>query len=146
MPMNVKRTRKLIAVCAAAFVLAFAAPAGAAPAVAIAYVDMEALLTNHPDAAAAGQAIKDAAVAAEQEFAAKAANMSDQEKTKLYNELQAQIDAKGLELMGKIQEKVVAAIKEYAEQHGIEVVFEKGVTIYGALDITAEVGKTLTGK
>jgi outer membrane protein len=145
-PITVKLTGKLVAIFAAVFVLAFAAPAGAAPVATVAYVDMAALMESHPEAATAGQAIKDAAAVAEKEFTEKSANMSEQEKQKLYNELQSQIDAKGLALMSEIQAKVVAAVREYAEQNGISVVIEKGGAIYGALDITAAVGKKITGK
>lgn len=147
-----KKTVKRMAVFFAALFLAAAfqafAPAGmasAAPAAGIYSVDMAFLITHHPDTAAAGQAIKDAAAEAEKEFTEKSANMNDQEKAILYNQLQNRLDAQGLALMEAIRAKVVKAVEEYAVEKGLPVVVEKSGLIYSSEDITAAVGKRITG-
>ena len=40
----------------------------------------------------------------------------------------------------------MAAIKQVADAKGLSVVLSKDVTIYGGQDITAEVGKKITGQ
>lgn len=148
-----KKTVKRMAVFVAALLIAAvfqalvpAGTASAAPVAGIYSVDMAFLVAHHPDTAAAGQAIKDAAAAAEKEFAEKSANMSDQEKMILYSQLQSQVDAKGLALMSAIQAKVAKAVEEYAVQKGLPLVIEKSVAVYGGEDITAEVGKKILGQ
>lgn len=145
----VKRMAVFIAALFMAAVFQALAPAGtvsAAPAEGIYSVDMAFLVAHHPDTAAAGQAIKDAAAAAEKEFTEKSANMNDQEKMILYNQLQSQLDAKGMALMAAIQVKVAKAVEEYAVQKGLPLVIEKSVSVYGGEDITAEVGKKILGQ
>ncbi|MDT8901270.1 OmpH family outer membrane protein [Anaeroselena agilis] len=147
-----KKSGQRMAVFVAALFLAAVfqaiAPAGAvaAPAAGIYSVDMAFLVAHHPDAAAAGQAIKDAAAAAEKEFNEKAANMNANEQTVLFDQLKKQLDAKAFTLMSAIQAKVAAAVQEYATEKGLPVVIEKGVAIYSSVDITAEVGKKINGK
>ncbi len=148
-----KKTGKRMAVFFAALFLAAAsqalAPAGmanAAPAAGIYSVDMAFLVTHHPDAAAAGQAIKAAAAEAEKEFADKSANMNEQEQMILYNQIQSRLDAQGLALMEAVRAKVVKAVEEYAVEKGLAVVIEKDGAIYSSEDITAEIGKKITGR
>lgn len=144
-----KRMAVFVAALLTAAVFQALVPAGTAsaePVAGIYSVDMAFLIAHHPDSAAAGQAIKDAAAEAEKEFTEKAANMNDKEKMVLYNQIQSRLDAKGLALTAAIQAKVRAAVQEYAVQKGLPLVIEKSVTIVGGEDITAEVGKKILGQ
>ncbi len=144
---------KIIAVLVAAFIIAAvgavatATTAIAAPAASgIGYVDYRLLMAQHPDTPAAEKNIQDLVQQAEKEFAEKSANMNDQDKKNLFAQMKQQLDAKGLAIMGEIEAKVIAAIKEVADKKGLSVIIDKSVAIYGGEDITAEVGKKLTGK
>ncbi len=144
---------KFIAILVAAFVIAAAgavatsATANAAPAVSgIGYVDFRLLVAQHPDTPAAEKSIQDLIQQTEAEFKDKSANMNDQDKKNLYLQMKQQLDAKGSAIMGDIEAKVTAAVKEVADKKGLSVVVDKSITIYGGEDITAEVGKKLTGK
>ncbi len=147
------KSKKLIAVLVAAFVLTVAgaavssATATAAPgASGIGYVDFRLLVAQHPDAAAAQQTIQAAIEQADKDFKEKSANMSDQDKQKLYTQMRQELDAKATSLMVAVEDKVVAAVKEIADKKGLSIVIDKSVAIYGGEDITAEVGKKLSGK
>jgi outer membrane protein len=144
---------KFIAILVAAFVIAAAgavatsATANAAPAASgIGYVDFRLLVAQHPDTPAAEKSIQDLIQQTEAEFKDKSANMNDQDKKNLYLQMKQQLDAKGSAIMGDIEAKVTAAIKEVADKKGLSVVVDKSVAIYGGEDLTAEVGKKLTGK
>jgi outer membrane protein len=126
-------------------VLMPASAALAAPAD-IGYVDFVALVASQPEAAGAQQTMKAAYEEAEKEFAAKSAGMNERDKRILSVQLQQQIDAKMLAVMEPIKAKVRAAIKEVADSKGLSAVLDKGVAIYGGLDITADVAKKLSGQ
>jgi len=112
----------------------------------IGYVDFQLLMSQHPDTAAAQQAMQAAIEQAKQDFDAKSATMNAQEKQAYYSQLQQQLNAKQAELFAPIHDKVVAAVKEVAETKGLALVVDKSVAIYGGQDITAEVGKKITGQ
>lgn len=112
----------------------------------IGYVDFQMLVSQHPDMASAQQTMQAAVDQAKQDFDAKSATMSDQEKKDYYNQLQQQLNAKQQELFNPIKEKVSAAVKDVAEAKGITLVIDKNTAIYGGLDLTAEVGKKITGQ
>jgi len=112
----------------------------------IGYVDFQLLMSQHPDMAAAQQTMQAAADQAKKDFDAKSATMNDQEKKDYYNQLQQQLNTKQQDVFGPIRDKVIAAVKDVADAKGITLVVEKGAAIYGGQDITADVGKKLTGK
>lgn len=147
-----KKPGNIILIAAAVFLMTVAGLAfqpgqtQAAPASGIACVDFNLLMSQHPDMAAAQQTMKDATDQAQKEFNEKSANMNDQDKKALFNQMGQQLSAKEMELMGAIRDKVVAAVKQVAEQKGYSVVIDKRVAIYGADDITAEVGKKIAGQ
>jgi outer membrane protein len=118
----------------------------AAPVSGVGYVDFALLVSQHPDAAAAQQTMKAAAEQAQKEFTDKSANMNDQDKRVLFGQMQQQLDAKERELVGAIQAKVTAVVKDVADKKGLSIVIDKSVAIYGGEDITSEVGKKLTGQ
>ncbi|MBP2650108.1 MAG: outer rane chaperone Skp (OmpH) [Firmicutes bacterium] len=112
----------------------------------IGIVDFELLMSQHPDTAAAQTTMQAAVDQAKQDFDAKSATMTEQEKKDYYNQLQQQLNAKQQELLTPIHDKVLAAIKEIADGKGLAVVVNKGSSVYGGEDITVEVGKKITGQ
>ncbi len=119
----------------------------AAPVANVGFVDFQLLLSQHPDMAAAQDTIKKETEQAQKDFNAKAATITnEQEKQNYFNQLQQRLSARQQELLSPIQDKVVAAVKEVADAKGLEVVLDISAQIYGGQDITAEVGKKITGK
>ena len=53
------------------------------------------------------------------------------------------VTAEEKELMEPVFQKIEAAIKKVADKKGLAVVVEKNTVVYGGLDITDEVAKTL---
>ena len=124
-------------------------PAGtafAAPASGIGYVDLPLLVSNHPDVAVVEKTMKAYVEATQKEFAEKSVNMNNQDKQNLYNQLNQQLASKERVLMGAIQTKVAAAVKEVAEKKGLTLVVDKKLALYGGEDITAEVERKLSGQ
>lgn len=148
-----KNPGNLIIILAAVFVMTVVSaalmPAGtaqAASASGIGYVDFRLLVAQHPDTAAAQQAMKAATEQTQKDFDAKASGMSDADKKALFSQMAQQLDAKEASMMEAIHAKIVAAVKDVAEKKGLSIVVDKSVAIYGGEDITNEVGKKLAGQ
>ncbi|MDR3560603.1 MAG: OmpH family outer membrane protein [Negativicutes bacterium] len=152
---KIEKTRgRMILLLAGAFFLLGIAGGGllqnsttfAASSANVGYVDFQLLVSQHPDMIPAQQAMQAAADQAKQDFDAKSAAMSEQEKKDYYNQLQQQLAAKQQELLEPIKSKVMAAVKDVADAKGMTLVVDKSAAIYGGQDITGEVGKKITGQ
>jgi outer membrane protein len=105
-------------------------------------VNMQALMTGHPDYAAAQENFKKESAQAEKDFNEKTATMAnDKEKQDYATQLQQRLQMKEKELITSIQDKVNAAIKEVADAKGLTVVLPEQVVVYGGQDITQDVLK-----
>ena len=89
------------------------------------------------------QAMKQEVAAQQKNFDEKSKDMNDTEKQRYYQQLQEVIANKEKELMEPVFQKIEAAIKKVADKKGLAVVVEKNTVVYGGLDITDEVAKTL---
>lgn len=118
----------------------------AAGASAIGVVNYQLLVSQHPDTAAAQENMNAAITQAKNDFTAKSANMSDQEKQALYQQVQQGLQQKQQELLGPINDKIMAAIKSVADAKGLKIVVDKSNVAYGGQDITDDVMKVITGK
>jgi outer membrane protein len=146
---NVKITSLVIAVL---FVLSVAGiammqmgnPANAAPSTTIGVVDMSKVFTaDSPDIVNSQKAMQDASKATQDSFNEKSAKMSDEEKSKLFADMQKDLSAKQEEIQNGLKDKVDASVKSVAEAKGLTLVVDKRVVLYGGSDITDEVGKKL---
>ena len=104
---------------------------------AIGVVNYQMLLAQSPDIAGVQDAMKQEVAAQQKNFDEKSKDMNDTEK------LQEVIANKEKELMEPVFQKIEAAIKKVADKKGLAVVVEKNTVVYGGLDITDEVAKTL---
>ena len=118
----------------------------AADASVVGVVNYQQLINQHPDMAQANETYKSAVKQAQDDFNAKSANMKDDEKKALSQQLEQGLQQKQQELINAIRDKVNAAIKAVAEDKGLSVVVDKSVIAYGGQDITDEVMKKITGK
>ncbi|VBB09368.1 chaperone protein skp [Lucifera butyrica] len=112
----------------------------------IGIVNYQLLVQQHPDMAQAEATYQAAVKQAQDDFNAKSANMNDQDKKALYQQLQQGLQQKRMELLGAINDKVDAAIKEVADAKGLTIVIDKSQVVYGGQDITDDVMKKITGK
>jgi outer membrane protein len=118
----------------------------AADASTVGVVNYQLLINQHPDMAQANETYKAVVKQAQDDFNAKSANMNDNDKKALSQQLQQGIQQKQQELINAIRDKVNAAIKAVAEDKGLTVVVDKSVVAYGGQDITDDVLKKITGK
>ena len=110
---------------------------------AIGVVNYQMLLAQSPDIAGVQDAMKQEVAAQQKNFDEKSKDMNDTEKQRYYQQLQEVIANKEKELMEPVFQKIEAAIKKVADKKGLAVVVEKNTVVYGGLDITDEVAKTL---
>lgn len=114
----------------------------AAPSSNVGKVDIQALMTGHPDYAKAQETFTKEREQAEKDFNEKSATMTnDKEKQEYAAQLQQRLQLKEKELIVSIQDKVNAAIKEVADAKGLAVVLPEQVVVYGGQDITQDVLK-----
>lgn len=109
----------------------------------IGVVNYKLLIDQHPDTVQANATYQAAIKQAQDDFNTKSANMNDNEKKALYQQLQQGIHQKQLELLGAIRDKVNAAVKAVADAKGLTIVVDKSDTVYGGQDITDEVMKKI---
>ena len=100
-------------------------------------------LSQSPDIAGVQEAMKEEIATQQKNFDEKSQNMNDTEKQRYYQQLQEVIANREKELMEPVFQKIEAAIKKVADKKGLAVVVEKNTVVYGGLDITDEVAKTL---
>lgn len=105
-------------------------------------VNMQALVTGHPDYAKAQETFKQENEQLQKDFQEKSASMkTDKEKQEYAAQLQQRLQMKERELITEIQNKVNAAIKEVADSKGLSVVLPEQAVVYGGQDITQDVMK-----
>ena len=105
-------------------------------------VNMQALMTGHPDYATAQESFKKENEQAKKDFEEKTATMSnDKEKQEYAAQLQQRLQMKEKELITDIQNKVNAAIKDVADAKGLSVVLPDQAVVFGGQDITQDVLK-----
>lgn len=147
---NKKMLKSIALAVVAMFVLGVAGMAfmqsgtgyAAAPSSNVGKVDMQALMTGHPDYAKAQETFTKEREQADKDFSEKTAAMNnDQEKQAYAAQLQQRLQLKERELIVGIQDKVNAAIKEVAAAKGLAVVLPEEVVVYGGQDITQDVMK-----
>ncbi|EGO62947.1 OmpH family outer membrane protein [Acetonema longum] len=105
-------------------------------------VNMQVLMTSHPDYAKAQETMKQESEQANKDFQEKTANMANEKEKQSYGQqLQQRLQMKEKELLTALQDKINAAIKEVADVKGLTVVLPEQVVIFGGQDITDDVLK-----
>ncbi|WP_182187772.1 OmpH family outer membrane protein [Pectinatus frisingensis] len=144
-----KKQIKIISfVIAAVFVLSIVAigvsqydtgMASAASSSNVGVVDYRQLVSSSPQLAQVRQQLQDEQKKAEDDFNAKAATMSDQEKSDYAGKVREDMLKKQKELLDPIMETVKANVQSVADAKGLAVVLDKNSVIYGGQDITQDV-------
>ncbi len=111
---------------------------------AVGVVNYQMVVVSHPDLANVKTAMQAEVETVRKEFEEKAQSMPDQEKQRYYAQLQERLGQKERELMAPVLDKVTAAIKKVADAKGLTIVVDKQTVIYGGVDITDDVVKSLS--
>lgn len=120
-------------------------PVNAAPSSTIGVVDMSKVYT--PDSADLLNAQKEMQTASsdmQKKFEEQSANMSDQEKSQLYQSMQSEMAKKQEEIQKGLKDKVDSAVNSVASTKSLSLVVDKRVVLYGGTDITDQVAKKLS--
>lgn len=110
---------------------------------AIGVVNYQMLVSQYPGIDDVQKSIQQEYVTQQKNFNEKSQNMNETEKRKYFDQLQELLANREKELMEPVFQKIEAAIKKVADKKGLAVVVEKNTVVYGGLDITDEVAKTL---
>ena len=111
---------------------------------AVGVVNYQMVVVSHPDLANVKTAMQAEVETVRKEFEEKAQSMPDQEKQRYYAQLQERLGQKERELMAPVLDKVTAAIIKVADAKGLTIVVDKQTVIYGGVDITDDVVKSLS--
>ena len=79
----------------------------------------------------------------QKDFDAKAENMTDAEKEKLFADMQQQFNQKRTSIEKEMADQVTGAVKSVASKRGLSLVVDKAAVIYGGTDITKDVSDSL---
>lgn len=110
---------------------------------AIGVVNYQMLVAQSPDLQNVRNTMKSEIDSAQKDFDEKSKSMNDSEKQRYYVQLQERIANKEKELMEPVLKKVEEQIKKVADKKGLSVVVDKSTVIFGGVDITDEVAKSL---
>ena len=118
--------------------------ANAAPTSDIGVVDQRQVISNNGTLALDYQKkIKTLADEMQKDFDAKSAGMSDEEKEKLFADMQQQFNQKRMAVEKETEDTVTNAVKSVASKRGLSLVVDKAAVIYGGTDITKDVSDSL---
>lgn len=121
----------------------FGSHAEAAANSSIGVVDFQRIVTASPMISNVRDTMKNEVAAAEKDFAEKAKSMSEQEKQNFGKQLQSRLMKRENDLMTPLMAQISAAIKKVAEKKGLDVVVHRNTVVFGGVDITEEVVKSL---
>lgn len=110
---------------------------------AIGVVNYQMLIAQSPDLEGVRTAMQKEVETAQKDFDEKSKSMNETEKKSYYTQLQERLANKEKELMDPVLKKVEASIKKIADKKGLAVVVDKSTVIFGGVDITDEVAKSM---
>lgn len=113
---------------------------------AVGVVNYQLLVAQSPDMQAYRTQMQNEQATAKADFESKSTSMNDEEKQNYAKQLDERLSNKQRELLEPIYKKIDAAIEKVAKKKGLAVIVDKGFVVYGGVDITNEVGTSLTAK
>ena len=117
--------------------------ANAAPTSDIGVVDQRQVISDNGTLALDYQKkLKETADEMQKDFDAKAENMTDAEKEKLFADMQQQFNQKRTSIEKEMADQVTG-VKSVASKRGLSLVVDKAAVIYGGTDITKDVSDSL---
>ena len=110
---------------------------------AIGVVNYQMLVAQSPDLSKVNEAMNKEIESAQKDFNEKSKTMNEAEKRKYYTQTQERLANKQKELMDPVLKKIEASIKKIADKKGLAVVVDKNTVVFGGVDITDEVAKSM---
>ena len=110
---------------------------------AIGVVNYQMLIAQSPDLEKVRTTMQKEVEAAQKDFDEKSKSMNETEKKSYYTQVQERLANKEKELMDPVLKSVEASIKKIADRKGLAVVVDKSTVIFGGVDITDEVAKSM---
>jgi outer membrane protein len=146
--MNMKMWKRIAMGVTAAFILgigaisatqstSYAAPSNAGAS--IGFVDMQQVVINVQDYKDAQTTLATEFENLKKEFETKSSSLNEGEKKQLLDQYQQRFNLRKQEVIGKVNEKVNAAVKDVATAQGISIVLDKESVLYGGKDLTQDV-------
>ena len=108
-----------------------------------AIVNYQMLVAQSPDLSKVNEAMNKEIESAQKDFNEKSKTMNEAEKRKYYTQTQERLANKQKELMDPVLKKIEASIKKIADKKGLAVVVDKNTVVFGGVDITDEVAKSM---
>ena len=120
-------------------------PVNAAPSSSIGVVDMSKVFSpDNADLANAQKEMQTASQDMQKKFEEQSANMTDEQKSQLFQTMQAEMAKKQEDVQKGLKDKVDNAVNSVASTKNLSLVVDKRVVLYGGTDITDQVAKKLT--
>lgn len=110
---------------------------------AIGVVNYQMLVAQSPDLSKVNEAMNKEIESAQKDFNEKSKTMNEAAKRKYYTQTQERLANKQKELMDPVLKKIEASIKKIADKKGLAVVVDKNTVVFGGVDITDEVAKSM---
>lgn len=110
---------------------------------AIGVVNYQMLIAQSPELENVRTTMQKEVESAQKDFDEKSKSMNENEKKSYYTQVQERLANKEKELMDPVLKSVEASIKKIADKKGLSVVVDKNTVIFGGVDITDEVAKSM---
>src|SRR3989442_14240744 len=102
----------------------------------IGYVDMQRALDNHPRKVSSERALQEFFQAKQGEFQQRAKSLTPVQRQELDRQLQQEFVQKREELLSGLDKDIRVAVEKVGRDHGISIVLDRAVVLYGGVDLT----------
>ena len=126
--------------------MAFVQPATSYAKSEVAVVNYQLLFNNHPDRAKALASINAATQQMQNDFNQQAPNLTEQGRQAYWQQANQLLEQRKAQIIAAINNNILAAIKDVANDKGITTVIDSKNVLYGGYDITSDVWQKITGK
>lgn len=116
------------------------------PIAAVGYVNVMEVFESHPEKLASEQVLNDEVLALQAQLETEIKDMTQEERQEIMKKYQEQLSQREQELVSRVIASIDEAIREVADENGVQIVLEKEQVIYGGLDLTDLVKKRIQEK
>lgn len=113
----------------------------------VGYVNAETLVSAHKNTPKAVATMRAEVEKAQKEFQTKSANMSAEDKQKLAQEMEQNLNKKQADLFQPIRDDIRKKVDQVRKEKGLDVIVEQGGIVAGgenAVDVTNDVSKKIS--
>ena len=135
----------IVVLAAAGFIVARSGPA-LGQSFTIGYVDMGKAIDAHPRKASAEGVLRDYAQTQIADAQQRMKGMTAAQQQDVQRQVNADLLKKRQELIGGLEKDIRAVVEKVAKQQNVTIVLNREVVLYGGVDLTDQVIKTIGGK